>query len=408
MRKIKIDVKKTEYTLIVLSLFLAAMNFYAKFFYFVFAAFIVLIILEKNLKVNLNTVPYLLLGINMAIYNADEGILSVLRCLAYVFCYMIGCNLLLNVPLDDSLNNEESLKHIQKRGYTVISAICWGAFIHYMLNFAINYNSLLGRNTNDIWTGERLSTTIQAAIACLMTGFAVSMVICPTRKIFRYIGIVSVIGIMAYNLMLAGRTLLFMLVIVFAVGFIYFFFNTKNQAQKTEALIIVILISVVALLLFILNVGGIKDYIFGSNLFLRFDGVDENLFGGERVRRKILFLRNALKYPFGGLHLRERFGYAHDLLLDAYDEYGFIELIILIFVLTAGIKNLVQLCRNKDLDMSFRLSYLCVYVSILLEFCIEPIFEGVPWLFVCYCLINGCVDSTNKAYLKHSVRRQIL
>ena len=405
MRKIKIDVKKTEYTLIVLFLFLAAMNFYAKFFYFVFAAFIVLILLEKNLKVNLNTVPYLLLGINMAIYNADEGILSALRCLAYVFCYMIGCNLLMNAPRDDSLNNAESLRIIQKRGYTVLSAICWGAFIHYMLNFLINYNSLLGRNTNDIWTGERLSATIQAAIACLMTGFAVSMVICPTKKIFRFIGIVSVIGIMAYNLMLAGRTLLFMLVIVFAVGFIYFLANTKNQAQKSEALIIVIVISVVALLLFILNVGGIQDYVFGSNLFLRFDGIDENLFGGERIRRKILFLQNALKYPLGGLHLRERFGYAHDLLLDAYDEYGFIELIILIFILSLGIKNLVQICKNKDLDVSFRLSYLCVYVSILLEFCIEPIFEGVPWLFVCYCLINGCVDGTNKAYLKHCIWR---
>ena len=316
----KIEVKKIEYFLIVVFLFLAAMNFQAKFFYFVFAAFLVLILLERKLKVNMNLIPYVLLGLVMSLYNADEGVLSMLRCFAYALCYIIGSNLIINNS-EERLNSADNIECMHKTGQTVLSAVCWGSFVHFMLNFIINQGFLLGRNTNDIWTGVRLSATIQAAMACLMTGLAVSMVICPRKKFSRFIGVIALVCIMAYNLILAGRTLLFMMLFVFILGLIYFLTTTKNQTQKNNTLILVAIAIVAIILAFAFNVGGIQDYVFESNLFSRLDKIDDDMIGGERTRRKILFLQNMWRHPFGGLHMRGRFGYAHDLLLDAYDEY---------------------------------------------------------------------------------------
>lgn len=397
----KINIKKNEYFFILAFLFLAAMNFYAKFFYFVFAAFIALILSKRRLMVNGALIPYILLGIYMAIYNADEGVLSVFRCFAYAMCFIIGSNMILitsSKHLDFNGNFESRIKI----GYTILSVICWGSFIHFMLNFFINQQWELGRNTTDIWTGESLSATIQAAIACLMNGLGVSMIICPKNKFSRIIGVLSIIGILMYNLILAGRTLLAMLLIVFIIGLIFFYLNSEAKTNKKKTFLIVASILIVIALVFMFNIGGIQDYIIESNLFERFnsDIQDEDIIGGERTIRKILFLQNIWKYPFGGLHMRAQFGYAHDLLLDAYDEYGFLSTVFLLIILASGIRNLIRFCKNKDISISCRLSFLCVYISILLEFCIEPIFEGVPWLFVCYCLLNGCIYSLNMAYLE--------
>lgn len=164
---------------------------------------------------------------------------------------------------------------------------------------------------------------------------------------------------------------------------------------KTTWLLVFILVA--AALAFILNIADIRDYIMDSNLFDRLqNNIGEvNLIGGERTRRKLLFLKNMWKYPFGGLNMREQFGYAHDLLLDAYDEYGFLAIFFLMIMLTSGIRNLVCLCKNKNAPMFFKLSFFCVYIAILCEFCIEPILEGLPWMFACYCLLNGCIYGLN-------------
>lgn len=405
MRKIKIDTGKSEYLIILTFLFLAAMNFYAKFFYFVFAAFIMLIFTKQHLKVNIGMIPYILLGSYMAVYNADEGVLSVFRCFAYALCFIIGSNMILSIS-NNGLSDNGKFENQIRIGYAVLSAICLGSFVHFMLNFAINQQFVLGRNTNDIWTGERLSATIQASIACLMCGFGVSMIICPRKKFSRLVGIIAIIGIMAYNLMLAGRTLLIMIILVLAIGLVYFCLNSERPIHKNNTIIIVISIFVAIALAFTFNIAGVQDYILESNLFSRLDSMKvDGMISGERTRRKILFLQNIWRYPFGGLHMRTQFGYAHDLLLDAYDEYGFLEVIFLLIILVSGIRNLICFCKNKDISISYRLSFLCVYISILCEFCIEPIFEGIPWLFVCYCLLNGCIYGLNCAHLERQCDR---
>lgn len=402
----KIRIKK-EYFFVFGLLFLAAMNFQAKFFYFIYAAFIVLLLSKLRLKVNRASIPYILFGVLMGIYNIDEGLLSVFRCLTYVLSFIIGSNMILSTS-SNRIGDEDNFEHQTKIGHKILTVICWGSFVHFMLNFFYNLQWTLGRNTNDIWTGERLSATIQASLACMMTGLCISMIISPKNKFSRVLYIISAVGILMYNLVLSGRTLPLMMIVVLIIGLVYFYKNSENLSHKLKTTLIIASILGLITLAIIFNVGGIKDYILESNFFDRlFNSKQDALLSGERSYRKIMFLQNMWKYPFGGLHMRAQFGYAHDLLLDAYDEYGFLSIIFLLLILGFGIYNLIVFCKNKDISISCRLSFLCVYITILCEFYIEPILEGLPWLFVCYCLLNGCIYGLNSAYLEKSHNRGV-
>ena len=107
--------------------------------------------------------------------------------------------------------------------------------------------------------------------------------------------------------------------------------------------------------------------------------------------------------------MRARFGYAHDLLLDAYDEYGVVAFLLLVAILIQGGLQVYRLLRYSNYSGGFKLALLLIYVAILLEFWVEPILAGMQWLFACYCLINGCVTGMNlseRRYRKRSMQSQ--
>ena len=152
---------------------------------------------------------------------------------------------------------------------------------------------------------------------------------------------------------------------------------------------------------FIVDIGGVRTFVENSNFFSRFfESSGDDIAESGRLERKLYFLKHAWEYPFGGLHMQEEIGYAHDLLLDAYDEFGFLSLFLLIAILYDGLKKLLFVCKNKSIDLFIRLSFLCVYIAILLEFCVEPIIAGMQWFFICYCLINGCLAAMHKKTLE--------
>jgi len=193
-----------------------------------------------------------------------------------------------------------------------------------------------------------------------------------------------------------------MFVLVFVIGIIFLFVKIEDrQVRKGVFKLLLWGLFLGGLFVFALtrNVAGIWDSITDSNFFNRlFEFSGTSWLDAERIEARISFLKNAYLYPFGGLHMRNRFGYAHDLLLDAYDEYGIFALLLLILILADGVKRLWIFCSRTSYGMVYKLGFLCIYAAILIEFCVEPIFAGMQWLFVCYCFINGCLTGMNKNY----------
>lgn len=393
----RIETNKRKNILIFMLLFLASMNFYAKFFYFAFAAFFALCLTREKITVNLAALLYLALAALMAAYNFDEGIKSMIRCLAPACLYIVGSNIALGTSQSQNGSICYDAEYAKKTGFAALVIMATGSFTHYILNFILNAGQDLShRNTIDIWSRDIMAATGQATLACLMLGLSVTMVFLPKKKSFRYIGIVCVAGVLAYDLVLAGRTLLAILGILFALAIIYVLKTSDSTSERVRTFMVITLTVLVLVVIYNANVGGIRDAVLGSNLFKRFDGgkdlVSDN---SSRTEAKLNYLRNMLKYPMGGLHMRNQYGYAHDLLLDGYDEYGIFGLLMLLVVLASGVRSLYRLMIHTDYAKETKLAFLCVNCAVWLVFYVEPILPGMQWLFACYALINGIMDAMN-------------
>lgn len=389
---LRIDTKKILNGLALVLLFFASMNFQAKFFYFVFATLFVLALTQKRFLANPTMFVYLALGGLMSVYNMNEGLLSMLRCMANLALYAVGYNMIVFGSRANGNTIEERNGYMQKTGISLLITVSLGSFTHFVLNYLNNSNNVLVRNTNDIWTGQIMAATGQATLACLMLGLSIATIVLPKKKIYRYIGIGCIALALTYNLVLAGRTMVAAVCILFIIALLYARKSSTNSYERFKVLFGFVIGLLALLVLFLYNVGGIRDFVFDSNLFERFKFTSELFEADARSNGKIAFLQNAWKYPFGGLNLRSQYGYAHDLLLDGYDEYGMFGFIFLVMILVMGIKSLYRLIRYSSYSRYVKISFLCVYSSVLLMFCVEPILAGMSWLFACFCLINGCMD----------------
>lgn len=382
---------------------LTSMNFQLKFFYFVFAATVVCVIFFANLKIDMPFFSYLLLSVIISAYNVEDGIVSMIKFLAYAMAYYIGYSAVVSL-LKTKCEQNHVLDLAQKRMYRILATLSLGSFAHYIMNYFLYIRSGGGteRNTFDIWSESVLSATGQAALACLMLGFAVAMILTPLKKSSVWIGVVFIVGILMYNLVLSGRTLLVILFAVAAVGLAYVFYYSERRGQRLKLFGVLLFLTIAFLVIWVNNIGGIKDIIENSNFYSRFFGeYADDIRNVDRGERKLNFLNDMLYYPFGGTYMRDKYGYAHDLLLDGYDEYGVFAFIALIAILISGLRNLYIFIKNKNNSLSVRTAFFCVYISLLLEFCVEPILAGMQWLFVCYCIINGLLSGYNSLTYKN-------
>ena len=378
-----------------LILFCASLNFVSRFYVFAFLAFFIFLLTRKTFEINNCAFLYIFLCVLMLFYHYDDGVLGMLKCLSYCFFYLIGYSVVQD-GLDLSLACEETQNKSVKNAHSILLWVSSGSFMHYALNFIINVNQDLGRDTNDIWSGETMAATGQAALGCLMLGIAIAMLIFPRKKGQRLIGGALLLSIMAHNLILAGRTLIVICLVVFVLGIAFYLKNSNNFSTGLKVFGWVAAIGIGGIMMYVFNIGGIKDAIMSSNLVNRFTGdYASNVLDSGRGSIKLSYLQNMWKYPWGGLHMRDEFNYAHDLWLDGYDEDGIFALVLLIGITLTGLRDLIVFLRNQKFYLGYKISFVCVYSSILLVFCVEPILAGMQWLFACYCLINGCLAGVN-------------
>lgn len=246
-----------------------------------------------------------------------------------------------------------------------------------------------------------MAATGQAALACMMSGFAIALVIAPSKKQYRYLGALILGTLFIYNLVLAGRTLPVMMIIILFVAVLYRYKMIAKASKRYKFVLGFILIILILICVYAQNVGGLRDYIQESNLFERLVSISEKHPASDTSRfdRKLEHLADFFKYPLGGSYKRSQYGYAHDLLLDGYDEYGSVALMLLFVVLLNGIKEVYQFCKCSACSAECKIAMLSTYLAILIEFTIEPILAGMPWLFACFCLINGYMKNVN-AYIR--------
>lgn len=137
--KIKIRFMPPKTAILFVILFLTSMNFMAKFFYFVYLAFFVLLFMRKKIVIHKSALCYLFVCLWMAFYNYfSEGILSSIRCMSGFVFYIVGSNILQH-KYKYYYSAGQYYMQIEKNLYIILIALSGGSFVHYMANFFFEF-----------------------------------------------------------------------------------------------------------------------------------------------------------------------------------------------------------------------------------------------------------------------------
>lgn len=284
-------------------LFMAAMNLGGKFFYYVFLAFFLVFLSKRCLKVDKTAIVYLLLCALMAVGSCGSGLLAVIRRFAPFCFYLVGVNLIANDT--DSAADVPRRDVIQRKAYRLLAVASLGSFTHYLLNYLYNRGASVGRNTNDIWSGQAMAATGQNALACLMLGLSCAMLFFPMKKWHRWPAAASIAVMLLYNMTLACRTMLVMLGILLLLVMLYPRKDTGYGMQLARNTIYTALLGGASAIVLALNPFGLRDRIWSSALVSRIVNPSSAMLGNEtRAYAKLAFIRSMPQYPLGGFHMK--------------------------------------------------------------------------------------------------------
>ena len=383
----------TSYTLELL-LFLGAANFLNLFYYWIFIAFVFFLMFWRSDKVRINLDFLLLFLMSCGIAAFSKTYQLQLTTIAgqfiYPICYLIGRNL---SQTQSNTHDEFEYTVRQKRLIRYFVIISAGMFAHLMVNMVFNFGSSVFRNTLDFWSGEVMSATGQAALACYPLGIIPVVFLIKTKPIHKAFALFAFCVIMVYNLMLAGRTILVMAGVVFFLTFLYAMVQTGKISLLFKMLFLVSGLVALLIVAYQSNVFGFRDYIQETNLYERMFLMSNEVAYGDtsRLDLKIMHLQNMGNNLLGGANSRIRFGYAHDLLLDMYDEAGIVPFVFALIFMTSAVYKWVRCLASKRLQDSTKMFIVSLYTALFLEFCLEPIIIGVPWTFAYFCFACGIV-----------------
>ena len=364
-------------------LFLATLNIFNKMAYLIFAAFLVLL-LFKNFNTEINYMAILLIVFSLALILFSDisgilknGIFTAIRNLIYPLIYIIGYNIYSKEDSDNKFQN-------------IMIFVGLGSFLHYILNMFINTEAE-GRNTKDIWSADVLSATGQAALCCIAIGIFGAVLYSKRKPIYKILAIAGLVSVLVYNLVLAGRTSVALMLIVLVAGFGYY--SVLNKTRRLKTILPICFVAFFIVLAIRFNWCGIGDYVFDSNLFERFTEETTINSSSGRTDFKLEYLKYILIYPFGGGKIYNEVGrYAHDLLLDLYSDAGIIAAIIILVILLISLKNTFKVFKNKNISTDMKMLVFCVYIVIYIQFFLEPIMAGMPWLLALFLFYNGMIS----------------
>ena len=268
-------------------------------------------------------------------------------------------------------------------------------FLHGCLNlFSTHTLSTSSRSVTNFWTGGITTATLQATYFAMSTSIATYLIFFK-GKIYKFFGS-FILAICIWNSMLtASRTPLFLLGIMFFIGYLVKNFSKgTNKGILIKSLKIIICTSFLLALFFTIynyDFFNLKTNFEQSFLGIRLAGIEnENALSRPEIWGRAIM--NIYNNPFG---YNTKF-FAHNLWLDLGQDSGIIPLLFLIIYFILILKSFYKNVIKNEKIRSTKYLVLFIYISLIITFMLEPILQGIPFLFICFCIINGGVDSLKK------------
>lgn len=179
---------------------------------------------------------------------------------------------------------------------------------------------------------------------------------------------------------------------------------------KRKTFLRIILLTIITI--FIIKVSGIWDWFTDSYFYTRFtvELKDVDISRRETIPRIFRWgyaLQGLLDYPMGG---RQSYivegNYVHNLWLDVAWTTGVIPFMFLMMFTIKSILTIIKITMNKEIAIVLRLLILSVFISLVLNFSVEPVMEGLFPLFCLWCFFIGFFKLINKNFSKNTSNEQ--
>ena len=294
-----------------------------------------------------------------------------------------------------------SISNISPKKISFLLLICaFTMALHAILNMLYNFRlygiAAIGlRVSSDFWTGEVSLSTGQAAKMVPFLSCVFVLLFYNKNNKLKLFSFITFILLIIYNFALGGRSAIILTVL--SIVFSLFLVIMRERDFKLARKLIIILgftIFVIALL-YIFNIFDIQSLFEESSFNHRFNSEGgQDIEEDDRMRRKIIYIVNIFKYPFGGQHLcfDEHIGHAHDLWLDCFDMVGIIPFILIVFYTISSILRAKQYYSNRNVSTYYGVMILSFFLIMNIQFFLEPIIEGSPKLLILYCFIDGLIN----------------
>lgn len=278
-------------------------------------------------------------------------------------------------------------------------SITLGLFLYGLLNM-INYFQIYGFNPNltglrvvpNIWTGGVLTATLQGTYFALVSSLLFYSYILLKKGKYILLPII-IIGCTIFSIIssfiLGNRTLIVIVMVSFVISFlVYSFLERKNKKEFFKVLLYFSGLLSLIFIFFISNSFGLKDFVLHSTWYSRTETA--SMLDDARIKFYKIALSQMFDFPFGGYNMS--FTYAHNLLLDVLNATGLIPFFFLLLYTLNSIKGVVNIIIYKSIDLQFKIFTLSIYLGFFLVFMVEPILEGVPYMFLLFILFNGMTN----------------
>ena len=395
MNMINLEEKATPYmkflnACVYILLFLAALNVFNLYVYLLLLVTAIFVVTPKRVvSVNASLGWLFLFALAMVIFNPSmrKGPYEMVTAFLYPLCYFVGTGLVFS---------RKDRNATYKATERIILILALGTFGHYLLNWLFNRNMAIeaDRSVVDVWSNSVLSATGQATFACLAIGVLSAFLFSRVGAKKKTLAVFLLVVVLLFNLILAGRTSFALLIILLSFALLHYLVAHKKARVKT--ILIVLLIVVLILVLYNANAFNIKRMVEMSNFHNRFVSGDtiQEIDDDSRLENKLAYLERFGDHFFGGGHIYKDFGHsAHDLYLDTYDDAGIFALIAILAYIIASLGRMLRCLRSKTISFELKQLIVCVYLVVNIQFWLEPIMRGMPWLLAFYCLIDGVVTS---------------
>lgn len=339
----------------------------------------------SEIEVSINTLALVLLMLCIIITTLlfDKSYNEIIKSFNYLLIYMAGKN--------GFCNAKDKVKFIKNTMFFIFM----GFFGQLILHYSYNLGKVIPegqRKLYSFWTKEFIAVTLISLLSAAIIGYAYYGVFICKNKLIKALSVCSLILTTIVNLSTATRTPFLLIAIVFPLmSFIYLI---KSPYSKKLCILVTALVLIfLAFVLYKVDLFGIKSYVEATPLFARI-----SISGIETSRVQIfqMYSKYMLDYPFGGNHIAEIVGKeAHNYLQQSYDMYGIFAFVAIMLITMHFFKNIVMLLRRKS-DISCVILITSMFISMFIQCCLEPVFNGYPIEFWCLLMIDGMMSGINK------------